>query len=110
MTHNKKCGNENSITYDVMLRLPDKYGNPYPTHKKRYIAVSKTANSNKDLTEMYLNKVLLPGAVVSSEDTCDHRFVILWNDFKAHSFSPVKYFCKSHSFLDVDITGGRLTP
>ena len=92
-----------------MHRLPDKYGNPYPTHKKYYIVVSKTANSNKDLTELYLKKFIFTGVCVSSEGTCDHRVDLLWDDFKAHSCHTVKCFYKYHDFLDVDIIGGILT-
>ena len=88
--HSKNCGNKASITYEVMHCFPDKYGNPYPTRKKCYIVISKTANSNKDLTEIYLKKMLFPVSGVSSEVTCDHRFGILWGDFEAHSCTPVK--------------------
>ena len=88
--HDKKCVNKYSDTYGVMHRLPDKYGNPYPTCKKCYIVVSKTANSNKDLTELYLKKVLFSGAGVSSEVTCDPRVCLLWDYFKAHSCPTVK--------------------
>ena len=83
--HNKKC-----VTYEVMRRLPDKCINPCTTHKKCYIVVSKTENSNKDLTEIYLKKVILPGKGVSYKVTCEHRVGIIWYDFKAHSFPPVK--------------------
>ena len=37
--HTKKCGNKALIIYEVLRRLPDKYGNPYPTGKKLYIVV-----------------------------------------------------------------------
>ena len=59
---------------------------------------------------MYMKKVLLPGAGVSSEDTFDHRVGLLWDDFKSHSCPPGKQFCKSHGFIDVEIMGGGLTP
>ena len=88
--HNKKCDNKASITYEVILRLPDKNGNTYPTYKTCYIVVTKTVNSHKGLTELYLTKVLLTGAVVSSEVTYDHWAGILWDDFKAHSCPPGK--------------------
>ena len=107
--HNKKCGNKYPITYKFMSLLPDKYGNPYPTHKKYYIVVSKTANSNKDLTELYLKKFIFTGVCVSSEGTCDHRVGLPSVEFKAHRCPPVKEFCKSLNFLDVEIIGDGLT-
>ena len=75
-----------------MLRLPNKYSNPYPTRKKCYIVVSKTENSNKDLTALYLKKLLSPGAVVSSKGTCDHRVGLLCDDFNAHICTNVNSF------------------
>ena len=83
--HNKKC-----VTYEVMRRLPDKCINPCTTHKKCYIVVSKTENSNKDPTELYLKKLFLPGAGVLSEVKCDHRVGIPWGDLKSHSCPHVK--------------------
>ena len=73
-----------------MRHLPDEYSNPYPTREKLYIVVLKTVNSNKDLIEMYPNKVLLPCAGVSSEGTCDHRVGIFWGELKDHRCPPVK--------------------
>ena len=59
---------------------------------------------------MYLKKLILPGVGVSSEGICDHRVGLLWDNFNDHSCPPVKQFCKSHDFLDVEIMGGGLTP
>ena len=56
----KKCGSRASVTYEIKSRLPDKDGNPYPSHDKCYIVVSKTANSNKNYTKLILKKVILP--------------------------------------------------
>ena len=53
---------------------------------------------------------VLTDAGVSSAGTCDTRVGLPWDDFKAHSCPPVKYFCKSHDFLDVEIMGGVLVP
>ena len=59
---------------------------------------------------MYLKKVILPGQGVSYKVTCDHRVGLIWYDFKAHSFPPVKELLRSHNFLDIEIMGGGLTP
>ena len=52
---------------------------------------------------------VLTDAGVSSAGTCDTRVGLLWDDFKAHSCPPVKEFCKSLNFLDVEIIGDGLT-
>jgi hypothetical protein len=77
--------------------------------------VASTANSNYELTRLILDKVILPGSGVqidkeTKEHTCEHRVGLLWDDFKAHSKQEVKDYCKSLSYLDVEILPGGLTP
>ena len=102
----EKCGNKASITYECKNRLPDKDGNPYPTHEECYMTCVKTANSNHDLTNLIPKKVILPAAGVTADGTCDHRVGILWDQFKAHAAPIIKNHCPSLDFLDVLILPG----
>lgn len=113
----KKCGNRASVTYEIKNRhldeCADRDGNKYPSRDKIYMTVAKTANSNKDLTQLILKKVILPGAGAVKQGntlTCDHKIGLLWDDFKSHSCPEVKSFCQSFDFLDVLILPGGLTP
>ena len=111
-----KHGHKNSVTYEIAHRLPDANGRPYPSREECYIVVSKTANSNQELTELYLRKVVLPGlgAVKNAEVpcgyTCDHDMGTLWDDFRGHHAAPVKRFCESLPFFKQEIIPGGLTP
>ena len=113
----KKCGNRASVTYQIRYRdldaCADKEGNKYPPRDKIYMTVTKTANSNQDLTKLILKKVILPGAGAVKQGntlTCDHKIGVLWDEFRAHSCPAVKSYCQSFDFLDVLILPGGLTP
>ncbi len=67
-----KCGHSKTVTYEIKHRSNDKYGTPYPPRDKCYITVSKTANSNSELTVLYLKKVLLPFLGVQDEVTFNY--------------------------------------
>jgi len=73
--------------------------------------VSESANSSKDLTNVYVKKIVLPAAGYNKETgQCDNKAGLLWDDFKSHSCKEVKDFCQSLDFLGVDIIPGGLTP
>ncbi len=105
-----KCGNRASVTYEIKNRLPDKDNNPYPSRNKIYMVVAKTANSNWELTNVILNKVILPDVGMKEDGSCDHRAGVLMDQFKAHSHAGVKANCQSKDWLDVIILPGGLTP
>ena len=111
-----KHGNIKSVTYEIAHRLPDKNGELYPTREECYITVAKTANSNQDLTNLILKKVILPGvgAEKNADEPggmiCDHQVGVLWDDFRGHHATPDKSICTSLLFLDVEIIPGGLTP
>jgi len=69
--------------------------------------VSESANSSKDLTNVYVKKIVLPAAGYNKETgQCDNKAGLLWDDFKSHSCKEVKDFCQSLDFLGVDIIPG----
>lgn len=73
--------------------------------------MSESANSSKDLTNVYVKKIVLPAAGYNKETgQCDNKAGLLWDDFKSHSCKEVKDFCQSLDFLGVDIIPGGLTP
>jgi hypothetical protein len=106
----KKYGNKASITYEIKNRLPDKNGNTYPTREKCYIIVSKTANSNQELTNLVLKKVILPGMGMKSDGTSDEKIGLLWDEFRAHSSAVVKEYYQLLPFFHPEIIPGGLTP
>ena len=105
-----KCGNKASVTYEIKNRLPNKLGNHYPPRDKIYMVVSKTANSNQDLSKVILKKVILPGVGMDMDGNCDHQAGLLWDQFKSHLAPVVKEYCKQLEFLKVIISPGGLTP
>ena len=105
-----KCGNKNSITYEILHRKPDAYGNPYPTRKEGYIIVSKTANSNEDLTKLILNNLILPGMGMQKDGTSKQQICVLWDEFWGYTSKVAKYYCTSLPFLKPEIIPGGLTP
>ena len=107
--HGKKFGAKNTISYGIHHNVKDKAGNSYPPKDKCYITVSPTANSNADLTILYLKKVLLPDHGATEEHSDDNAGV-LWDDFRGHSAGPVKEYTRSLDFLKSRIMDGGLTP
>ena len=88
----RKCGGINTVTYEIMNRLPDKRGQQYPTRDKCYITVSESANSNADLTILYEKKVMFPTLGITDIDNFNHRVGALCDDFKGHSSKECKAF------------------
>ena len=56
----KTCGHKNTVTYEIVNNVPDKWGNQYPPRNECYISVSETANSNGKLTIDFLDNVFYP--------------------------------------------------
>ena len=52
---------------------PARHGNPYQTREQCYMTVSKSANLNNDLTNLILNKVILPGLGASKENIAEEN-------------------------------------
>ena len=93
----------------------------FPSREECYMVVAKTANSNQDLTNLYIKKVVFPGndvpdfpgTEVPDDLTCDHRVGLLWDDFRGHHAKVVKDFTLSDpikEFFIVLIIPGGLTP
>ena len=53
-------GQKGTVTYEIYHDLPDEWGNHYPPKEKCYVTVSKTANSNGDLTIDFVNNFFFP--------------------------------------------------
>ena len=106
-----KCGNKAAVTYEIMHRLPDKDGNPYPTRDQCHITCTKTANSNQEWTNLILKKVILPelGMDMTTE-TSPEQIGLIWDEFRGHSAAIVKEYCLSLPFFHPEIIPGGLTP
>ena len=80
-----KYGNVASLTCNIKDHRADSRGDPCPPRLKCYITVSKTANSNDNLTVLYLKKALFPGVgVVNMEEFSKHSMASC-DDFRYHS-------------------------
>ena len=107
----KKHGNKNSVTYEIYHNLPDQWGNHYPSREKCEIVVSKTANSNQQLTLDIVEKVFWPELGINEDGQADHVSVMLMDDFKGHSAEIVKektLAVKDH--FKWEIMAGGITP
>ena len=86
----------------------------YPSRDECYITVSKTANSNAELTILYEKKVLLPGAGIKDIEKFEKRIGALCDDFKGHSSAECKGFnlgnLERRKNLRWKIMKGGLTP
>ena len=90
-----KHGSKASVTYEIAHNKPDKNGNKYPPKDKAYIVVSEKASSNKELTKLFLDKVLLPAAGVKKTLTSynfNDRVGVLCDNFTSHSLDEVRSF------------------
>ena len=50
----------NTVAYELLNRLDDKYGNSYPPEEKMHLTCNETGNSNGTLTKDILEKVIFP--------------------------------------------------
>ena len=77
--------------------------------------VYRTSNYNKELTLVYLKKIIFPAFGVTNKEAVNfhQRSGIMCDDLKGHSAELVKYFtlepsCREN--LKFDIMKGGLTP
>ena len=64
----KKCGASNSVTRGITDWRDDKNGTSYPPKGSVYMTVSRTANSNKELTLVYLKNIMFPAFGVTDKE------------------------------------------
>ena len=107
----KRHGNKNSVTYEIYHDLPDKWGNRYPPKDECILAVSKTANSNEELTLDIVEKVFFPELDIDENGQANHVSVMLMDDFKGHSSKMVKERTLAiQDHFKWEIMAGGITP
>ena len=111
----KKCGASNSVNREIMDWRDDRNGTPYSPKGSVYMTVSRTANFKKELTLVYLKKIIFPAFGVTNKEAVNfhQRSVILCDNFKSHSAEMVKDFKLDPSQrekLKFDIMKGGFIP
>ena len=87
-----KCGTSKSVTSEIMDWRDDNNGTPYRPKGLIYMTVSRTANSNKELTHVYLKNIIFPAFGVTDNEAVNfhHYLGIMCDEFKGHIAEPVK--------------------
>ena len=80
-----------------------------PPKDECFITVSKSANSNGDLTVNYLNNVFFP-EVGATDGQLDEGAGGLCDAFSGHFAAPVKAFTAQHEHLKWLMMDGGITP
>ena len=84
--------NRSTVACQLKHHTTDVDGNEHPPENKVFLTYEKTANSNCELTNMILKKVIMPELGVLTQGECACALV---DDFKGYSHNDAKDHFKS---------------